>query len=206
MLTIMTEAITSGEGMSPEARTKALANAVLTTEAMRDTGAFQAVSKMIQGDAAHMNRPIGNFEAFPGKLVSEGGMIFASSTSNWDWPATHANVLTRLGGQIHTNRDKDPWVTVKLPKFATISGVVIAAHSSNANWNRLNDLQIQVSETGKDDDWHNVGQPTGKCTQRLIRIDLTAEQPKALYVRVIRPGTQEVFHLDGLYVYGTPAA
>lgn len=206
MLTIMTEAITAGEGMSPEARTKALANAVLTTEAMRDTSAFQAVSKMIQGDAAHMNRPIGNFEAFPGKLVSEGGMIFASSTSNWDWPATHANVLTRLGGQIHTNRDKDPWVTVKLPKFATISGVVIAAHSNNANWKRLNDLQIQVSETGKDDDWHNVGQPTGKCTQRLIRIDLTAEQPKALYVRVIRPGTQGVFHLDGLYVYGTPAA
>ena len=33
-----------------------------------------------------------------------------------------------------------------------------------------------------------------------------AEQPKALYVRVIRPDTQEVFHLDGLFVYGTPAA
>jgi hypothetical protein len=202
----MTEAISSGEGMSPEERTKALANAVLTTESMRDAGAFQAVSKLIEPALAHDNRPIGEFEAFPGKLVSEGGVIFASSTSRWDKPATHANVLTRQGGQIHTNRDKNPWVAVKLPKHATISGVVIVAHSNGANWHRLNNLQIQVSETGKDDDWHNAGQLTGPCKQRITRIDLQAEQPKALYVRVIRPDTQEVFHLDGLFVYGTPAA
>lgn len=206
LLSIMTAAISVGEGMSPENRTKALANAVLTTEAMRDAGAFQAVSKMIDPAAAHDNRPIPEFEAFPGQLVSEGGVIFASSTSRWDKPATHANVLTRLGGQIHTNRQKDAWVAVKLPKHATISGVVIAAHANSSNWNRLNHLQIQVSETGRDDDWHNVGQPTGNCTQRLIRADLTAEQPKALYVRVIRPGTDEVFHMDGLFVFGTPAA
>lgn len=206
ILSIMTEAITAGEGMSPEARTKALANAVLTTEALRDAGAFQAVSKMIPAESAHMNRPIGDFETFPGKLVSEGGVIYASSTSPWDWPATHANVLTKLGGQIHTNRNKEPWVAVKLPKYATISGVVIAAHANNANWRRLNGLQVQISETGKDDDWHNAGPLTGKCTQRIIRIDLTAEQPKALYVRVIRPDSQDVFHVDGFYVYGTPAA
>ncbi|MBO5683348.1 MAG: hypothetical protein J6R92_00225 [Akkermansia sp.] len=206
ILTIMTEAISSGEGMSPEERAKALANAVLTTESMRDAGAFQAVSKLIAPALAHDNRPIGEFEAFPGKLVSEGGVIFASSTSRWDKPATHANVLTRQGGQIHTNRDKNPWVAVKLPKHATISGVVIVAHSNGANWHRLNNLQIQVSETGKDDDWHNAGQLTGPCKQRITRVDLQAEQPKALYVRVIRPDTQEVFHMDGLFVYGTPAA
>ena len=206
ILSIMTEAITAGEGMSPEARTKALANAVLTTEALRDAGAFQAVSKMIPAESAHMNRPIGDFEAFPGKLVSEGGVIYASSTSQWDWPATHANVLTKLGGQIHTDRNTNPWVAVKLPKYATISGVVVAAHTDSANWDRLHGLQVQISETGKDDDWHNAGQLTGKCTQRLIRIDLTAEQPKALYVRIIRPDSQDVFHVDGLYVFGTPAA
>ena len=206
ILSIMTEAITAGEGLSPEARTKALANAVLTTESLRDAGAFQAASKMVPAESAHQNRPIGDFEAFPGKLVSEGGVIFASSTSRWDWPATHANVLTRLGGQIHTARDKEPWVAVKLPKHATISGVVLAAHPSRANWHRLNDLQVQISETGKDDDWHTAGKLSGKCTQRIIRIDLTGEQPKALYVRVIRPGAQEVFSLDGFYVFGTPAA
>lgn len=206
LLSIMTEAITSGDSMSPEARTKALANAVLTTESMRDCGAFQAVSRMIAPEQAHDKRPIGDFELFPGQLMSEGGMIFASSTSQWDSPVTHANILTKLGGKIHTNRDKNPWVAVKLPRHATVSGVVIAAHANGANWYRLNNLQIQVSETGKDDDWHNVGQMSGKCQQRILRFDLTAEQPKALYVRVIRPDVQEVFQLDGFYVFGTPAA
>ena len=206
MLTIMTEAISSGEGMSAESRTKALANAILTTESMRDAGAFQSVSKLIPAEQAHDSRPIGDFEPFPGKLVSEGGVIFASSTSRWDKPATHASILTQRGGQIHTDRNQDPWVAVKLPKHATISGLVIAAHANGANWHRLNDLQIQVSETGKDGDWQNVGPRTGKCTSRLIRIDLSAEMPKALYVRVIRPGVKEVFHIDGLFVFGTPAA
>ena len=206
LLTIMTEAITSGEGMSPESRQKALVNAVLTTESMRDAGAFQSVSKFFDAELTHENRPIGEFEAFPGQLVSEGGVIFASSTSQWDKPMTHANILTRLGGQIHTGRDKDAWVGVKLPKHATLSGIVVAAHKDRAHWGRLNGIQVQVSETGKDGDWQNVGARVEKCTDRILRIDLTAEQPRALYIRVIRPDTQDVFHLDGFFVFGTPAA
>lgn len=206
ILTIMTEAITTGEGMSPESRQKALVNAVLTTESMRDAGAFQSVSKFFDAELTHENRPIDEFEGFPGQLVSEGGVVFASSTSQWDKPMTHANILTRLGGQIHTGRDKDAWVAVKLPKHATVSGIVVAAHKDRAHWWRLNGIQVQVSETGKDGDWQNVGARVEKCTDRIIRIDLTAEQPRALYIRVIRPDTQDVFHLDGFYVFGTPAA
>lgn len=206
ILAIMTEAITSGENMSAEDKVNALASAVLTTESLRDTSSFQAVSKLIDADHAHQNRPIGDFEAFAGQLVSEGGMVFASSTSRWDKPASHANVLTKLGGQIHTNRDKDAWIAVKLPKFATINGVVIVPHTDRSNWHRYKGLQLQISETGKDDDWHNVGQPISGCTERLIRFDLSSTQPKALYVRIIRPGTQDVLHTDGFFVYGTPAA
>ena len=206
VLNIMTEAIDNGGRLDDETRTGVLGKIILAAEGNRDAGAFQSVSKMIEPAKAHDNRPIGDFEAFPGKLVSEGGVIFASSTSRWDLPATHANVLTRLGGKIHTAKDKAPWVGVKLPKHASISGVVVVAHSNGSNWYRLNNLQIQVSETGRDDDWHSVGQMSGKCTQRVLRFDLTAEMPKALYVRVIRPDVQEVFHLDGFFVYGTPAA
>ncbi len=206
VLNIMTEALGNGGKLDDETRTGVLSKIILAAESNRDAGAFQAVSKMIDPAKSHENRPIGDFEPFPGKLVSEGGVIFASSTSQWDKPATHASVLTRQGGQIHTAKDKSPWVGVKLPKHASISGVVVAAHSNRSNWNRLNHLQIQVSETGKDDDWHNVGQMSGKCTQRLLRFDLSAEMPKALYVRVIRPDCDNVFHIDGIFVYGTPAA
>lgn len=206
MLTIMSEAIGSSTNTDPAAREKALVNIILAAEATRDVSAFQSVSKLVSPEAAHLNRPIDDFEAFPGTLVSEGGVVYASSTSQWDQPATHANLLTRLGGQIHTAKNPSPWVAVKLPKHATISGVIIAAHPNNANWHRLNNLQIQISETGKDDDWHTVGQTSGTCNERLIRFDLGTEQPKALHVRVIRPEVNEVFHIDGIFVYGTPAA
>ncbi len=207
ILNLMTEAIGKGqEKMEGGDRAKLVANVILAAENNRDAAAFQSVSRLIAPELAHDNRPIGEFAPFPGKLVSEGGVVFASSTSQWDKPATHANVLTRLGGQIHTGGDKDPWIAVKLPKHATISGVVIMAHPNGSNWKRLNGLQVQVSETGRDDDWHNAGPLTGKCTQRELRIDLGAEQPKALYVRVIRPGAQAVFHIDGIFVFGTPAA
>lgn len=206
MLGIMTNAISSGADIDAESRIKAISRIILATEDARDAAAFQSVSKLVAPERSHFNRPIGEFEAFPGKLVSEGGVIYGSSTSRWDHPYTHANVLTHQGGQIHTARDKNPWVAVKLPKHASVSGVVLVVHTSPENWHRLNNVQIQVSETGRDDDWHNAGQLTGKCTQRVVRIDLTAEQPKALYVRVIRPGVQEVFNLDGFFVYGTPAA
>ena len=206
ILGIMTDAIGNGEGMNAESRDKIIANIILSAESNRDAAAFQSVSKLIAPENAHDNRPIGDFEAFPGQLVSEGGVVFASSTSRWDKPATHANVLTRKGGQIHTNRNKEPWIGVKLPKHATISGVVIATHTNGENWHRLNGIQVQVSETGKDDDWHNIGQPLKKCTQRINRFDTGTEQRKALYVRIIRPGAQDVLHVDGFYVYGTPAA
>lgn len=206
LLAIMAQAITQGDSMDPEARTKALANAVLATESMRDLSAFQGISKLIDPAQTNAGRPIGDFDTFPGNLVSEGGMIFASSTSPWDQPLTHANVLTRQGGLVHTNNDQNAWVAIRLPKHAHVTGVVLAVHPDSVHWERLRNLQIQVSETGKNDDWHNVGQPIENCTQRILRFDLTAEQPKALYVRVIRPDIQDVFYIDGLFVFGTPAA
>lgn len=206
ILGIMAESVSAGGGMDPKTRDKALTNIIMAAESSRDTSAFQSVSRLISPEAAHCNRPIGDFEPFAGKLVSEGGVVYASSTSTWDLPATHANVLTKLGGLVHTESNQDAWIAVKLPKHATLSGVVLAAHPDSANWYRLENLQVQVSETGKADDWHNVGRPTGQCTNRIIRIDLSTEQPKALHVRVIRPGTHDVMHVDGFYVYGTPAA
>ena len=67
--------------------------------------------------------------------------------------------------------------------------------------NRLSGLRVQVSESGRDDDWKDVGQPAGQVPDRVTRFDLQAEMPRARYVRILRPG-KNFMHLNGIYVYG----
>ena len=40
----------------------------------------------------------------------------------------------------------------------------------------------------------------------INRFDLQKDNPKALYIRVLRRGGPEFFHADGIFVFGQPAA
>ena len=64
-------------------------------------------------------------------------------------------------------------------------------------------MKVQVSENGTD--WTDV-HDFGPCGQRVMRTDLNGKKPVAKYVRIVRQGGPEFFHLNGIYVYGTQAA
>ena len=64
-------------------------------------------------------------------------------------------------------------------------------------------MKIQVSENGTD--WTDV-QQLGPCKQRVMRADLGSKLPLAKYVRIIRTGGPDFFHLNAVYVYGNQAA
>ncbi len=185
---------------------KLLGGLILSAEKARDATTFYNISKMIDPKEIHGTAAIPDINKFPGKLVSEGGMPFASSTSEWDAPHTHSGLLTKAGGRIHTAKEKDPWIAVKLTKHAYITGVVFAGTNDWKLIGRFRPVKVQVSDTGKDDDWHDVGAPIPNTGNYIISFDLTKERPKALYVRVLRPGGPEVFHANGFYVFGEPAA
>ena len=53
--------------------------------------------------------------------------------------------------------------------------------------------------------WVDVHQ-FGPCNQRVLRADLGGKLPLAKYVRILRPGGPEFFHLNAVYVYGNQAA
>ena len=196
----------AGKDLSSQQKAKLLGGLIYSAEKAGDTTTFYAISKMIDPKEIHGDAAIPAPVPFPGKLVSEGGLPFASSTSEWDAPHTHSGLLTQQGGKIHTGRDKDAWIAVKLPKHAYITGVVFAGTSEWKLIHRFRPLRVQISDTGRADDWHDVG-PTIENTGNYInRFDLQNERPKALYVRVLRPGGPEFFHANGIYVYGTPAA
>ena len=202
----MVQAIGSGKNMDAAQRNNIIRGIILAAEKSRDTSTFYSVSKMVDQNTVKAQSPIPAFEPFPGKLVSEKGMPFASSTAEWDQPHTHAGLLTKQGGWMHTGKEQNAWVAVKLPKHAHITGIVYVGSHQNHLKGRQKPLKIQVSDTGKDDDWHDVGTTIDTATDYVNRIDLGEEKPKALYVRVLRLGGPDFFHCSGIYVYGTPAA
>lgn len=202
----MVKVLSSGKNISAEQKAKLMGSLILAAEKERDASTFHAISKMIAPKLIHGTAAIPEPNPFPGKLVSAGGLPFASSTSEWDAPHTHSGLLTQQGGRIHTAKDKDAWIAVKLPKHAYINGVVFVGTNEWKLIHRFRPMKIQVSDTGRADDWHDVGSPIPNTGNYVNRFDLQKEHPKALYVRVLRSGGPEFFHANGIYVYGDPAA
>ena len=194
------------KGLDSAQKAKLFGGLVLAAEKSRDTTTFYAITKMIDPKEIHGSAAIPAPVPFPGKLVSEGGLPFGSSTSQWDAPHTHAGLLTQQGGKFHSGKDNNAWLAVKLPKHAYITGVVFAGTNEWSLIHRFRNLRVQVSDTGRDDDWHDVGSPIEQTGNYINRFDLQNERPKALYVRVLRGGGPEFFHANGIYVYGEPAA
>lgn len=200
----LVDGLGAGSGMDAADRDKLLGPALLAAEKARDLTTFQAIGKMLSPEALKPVNPMpGKLPVFPGKLVSQGGMIWTSSTSRFDKPCKHWSFLEPAGGHFHTDKDKDAYVAVQLPRQANVTGLVIVATPGN-QW-RLGNMKIQVSQTGKDDDWTDVAQ-LGPCKQRVHAVDLGNTLPLAKYVRILRPGGPEFFHLNAVFVYGNPAA
>ncbi len=197
-------ALSSGKSgdMDAEARDKMLGEALYGAERMRDRSSFQAIGKLLSDKYRQPRLP--KWESFPGKLVSQGGLLYTSSTCQHDWFAEHWGVLEPTGGRFHTGNDKDAYAVVELPKTAVLTGVVTIAPDGNL-W-RLTDMKVQYSESGRDDDWHDAGPMPNPTGQRINRLDLQNRKLRARYIRILRPGGPQLFHLNAIFVYGHPAA
>lgn len=192
-----------GSSAAPEERAKLLVPIILAAEKARDLTTFQSLAKMLPEEFTKPKDKIPAHKPFPGKLMSRGGMVWMSSTSQWDRVCAHWGLLDPgIGGQFHTAKDNPAWVVVQLPRQAKITGVSVIGTTGNLH--RLNGMKVQVSETGKDDDWKDAGVFT-KTGGREFRAEVQG-LPTAKYVRILRPGGPEFFHLSGIFVYGEQAA
>lgn len=204
LLAAMTSGLGKGASANADARDNAIAQAILAAEKAHDLTTFQALGKMLSPAYLKADYKLPSHTPFPGKLASKGGMMWASSTSQWDHPCAHWGITDpALGGHFHTGKDTDAWVVVQLPRQVHVTGIVIVGTTGNTQ--RLHNMKVQVSETGKDDDWHDVAD-LGPFKNRLITIDLTSTLPLAKYVRIVRQKGPDFFHLNGIFVYGNQAA
>ncbi len=197
---------TTGAGtMDSSDRDRMLGQALLGAANMHDRSSFQAIGKLLSEKYHKPQQKLPNWEPLPGKLVSQGGLLRISSTSQYDDPAAHWGILEpTVGGRFHTDKNTDAYAVVELPKMAYISGVVTIAPDGNLE--RLGNMKVQYSESGRDDDWHDAGAMLSPTSQRVNRLELQGTQPRARFIRILRPGGPEYFHLNGIFVYGKPAA
>lgn len=206
--TQLMKAILSGVGkgggdMSVDERVKLLSPAILAAEKNRDLTSFQSIARMVK-DCGYKNKDnvtIPQFDPYPGKLASAGGMVWTSSTSQWDKVQEHAGLLTPEGGSFHTAKDTDAFIAVELPRQVEVTGIVLV--TVDGGQRNCHNMKIQVSENG--DDWTDVYE-FDRCNQRVMRSDLNGRKPVAKYVRIVRQGGPEFFFLNGIYVYGNQAA
>ncbi len=190
--------------MDDAARDRMLGQALSGAEQMRDLSTFQAIGKLLSDNYQNPKGKLPRFEPFPGRIVSKGGMIYTSSSAHDD-PAAHWGVLESVGGRFHTNNEVNPWVVVQLPRTALVTGVV-AISTSGQNVRRLHDMKVQYSETGRDDDWHEAGAFPAPSTKVINRLDLRESKPRARFIRIMRGGGKDFFHLNAIYVYGEQAS
>ena len=135
----------SGAGLDDASLRDLTRSAILAAENARSPEAFRLAAKAGAKFADRNGAPRGDLSG-PGRLVSDRAVSWLSSTSQWDQPWSHLGVIDGSGGQFHTEREKEPSITVQLEEAVTLASV--AVEKVRGNEYRLRRAKIQVSTDG----------------------------------------------------------
>ncbi len=183
-------------GTNVDGLRSALRPAILAAASSQNVSAFQALGQA--GKTFLPQKPI-DYEAFPGDLLSSGGLLKPTSTSNWDTPEQHWGVLESTGGSFHTNREVHAGCLVRLGKLGDLSGIVIVNQGGGQNGPRQIPLSVSVSEDGQQ--WTEVF--TSRENAPLWRIPLQGKASRVQFIKVARSDDRnEFFHLSAIHAYG----
>ena len=136
----------SAEGGLDDASLRDLTrSAILAASNARSADAFRLAAKAGAKFADRHGGPRGDLSG-PGRLVSDRGVPWMSTSSQWDQPWSHLGVIDGSGGQFHTDREKEPSITVQLESAVTLASVTVEKVGGNEH--RLRRAKIQVSTDG----------------------------------------------------------
>ncbi len=207
MSTVLSSMSSSDNASIDDAKENFLKQMIATAEKSGDLSSFQSLGKTLPEKYRKKDAKskLPSFKPYPGKLVSQGGMVQVDKPHpSWNNPCFHWGLLEPgIGGHFITESVENPVVTITLPRQANLTGIVLVATPESQE--RLNHIKVQVSETGSGNDWKDVLPDLGPSKNQLIQAEFPGK-PLAKAVRLIRAGGPEHFHLIGIYVYGNPAA
>jgi len=151
--------------------------AILAAEQAHSQDAFDASTEAAKGISGDHGTARADLTS-SGKLVSDIGMLWLSTTSGWDQPWSHRRIIDGSGGTFHTENEKAPSATIQLRETIELSSVVI--EKTIGNEHRLKRAKIEVSTDGAT--WFEVAQ-TENCPD-VWKVELTDKAPKARWVRL----------------------
>ncbi len=179
-----------------------MTNALVSAEKAHDMSTILSLKNLVDKKEQSAGVKMPSFTPYKGNLLSEGAVVFGSSTCKFDRPLQHLGLFSKDGGMITTDRQSKPYTIVQLPRMGRLNGIVLVGVKSN-----LSDLIIEVSESGEADTWEEVDHIQLPKAQRVIQVDLNATNPRALYIRITREvKDKDHFQLNGIYVYGGKVA
>ncbi|MGN0835695.1 MAG: discoidin domain-containing protein [Candidatus Spyradosoma sp.] len=174
----------------------AFGKAILAAEAARSPEAVRSISAMAEkaGFGKGYDGPA-KLDEPPGKLVSDSGYLRTSSTSSWDNPCAHANVLRPAAGAFHTAQEESAFAVVELPRAVSLSGILIVKNCGNEHRSRR--MKIYRSTDGAT--WFLVASSTNTPSQWKLVFD---EPLSARFVKVeCAAEGKEWFHLRNILIY-----
>lgn len=155
-----------------------------------------------------VNRKIPAPPNYPGKLLSENGIVHLSAdTLRWLPHMTflHAGLLTPAGGRCQTlNQEKIRSVTVRLGTPGTLTGMqIVPMFESGERWFK-NSLPLTVSVSDDNEKWTKV--ETLTAYQPAWTLDLAARNLKVRYVKLeVENDTPDYLQFRQILIYGTPS-
>jgi len=181
--------------LGDEALKEVTKTAILAASSARSAEAFQVAAQAGAKFATRGGEPRGDLSA-PGRLVSDKAVPWLSTTSGWDQPWSHLGVIDGQGGQFHTDREKEPSLTLQLPDGVLLASVVV--EKTRGNEHRLRRAKIQVSTDGAT--WFDAAE-TASCPD-LWKVTFADREVRARWVRLValNEGDGDYLHLRSFLV------
>ena len=142
----------AADDQAAQERNKKLAaaygKAIFAAEKAHSIPGFQALTQAAQALAGECPSEVTLTQPanIPGSPCSDKGIIMLSSTSQWDVPVFHRNLMTLKGGKSHTDKENAPSFTIELPKAQRLTGCVI--RKSNGIEERMKKAIVYTSADG----------------------------------------------------------
>lgn len=187
----------SDSAPNPDKLAEAYGKAIFAAEKARSIPAFQALSKAA-ASTLKVDTETSTIKTNPPqdwKLAPADGMLRCSTTSPWDSPRLHLNMLLPCGGAHHTDKETNPNVIVELKNGVDLAGLIISKR--NGNEERMKKMEVSTSTDGAT--WFPIATTDDMPKEWMITAPANT---KAKWIKVEAKNAEPDFmHLNHILVY-----